>query len=197
MTIDQQLLNTYFSGPWRAGHRGIAQFELSGFSLINKLNEGEKVIDVGCGMNHFKDKWPDVTGIDPAFPEADYQLSIEEYASQYTDKYDVAFCLGSLNFGTPNDIETQIRAVTQLLKPKARIYWRCNPGLRDHDNKECNTVPFYNWSFLEQMRLADLFGFKIKDLRWDSHSNVYQSYQIQNGKASSIINRIYAEWVRG
>jgi SAM-dependent methyltransferase len=179
MTIDQQLLNTYFSGPWRDRHRGLEEFQYTGYRLVDKLKRGERVLDVGCGMNLFKDRWSEVTGIDPAFPEADYQLTINEYAEQYPEeKYDVAFCLGSINFGNFDDISNQITALLKVLKPAARIYWRCNPGLADHGNTECNSVPFFQWSFYQHAKLAELFGFCAIEIRWDYN------------------DRIYAEWVR-
>ena len=178
MTIDQQLLNTYFSGPWRTRHRGLEEFQYTGYALLDKLNKDDTVIDVGCGMNLFKGRWPDITGIDPAFPEADYQMSLEEFVTQNNKKYNVAFCLGSINFGSEDDIKHQLELLLQILNKNARIFWRCNPGLKDHGNQECNTVPFYPWSFLEQLRFADMFGFRVADIRWDTN------------------DRIYAEWVR-
>jgi hypothetical protein len=74
MTIDQQLLNTYFSTAWRNRNRDFGNYQFSGYSLIDKVQLGERVIDVGCGINPFKGHIPNLIGIDPAFPEADYQL---------------------------------------------------------------------------------------------------------------------------
>jgi ubiquinone/menaquinone biosynthesis C-methylase UbiE len=178
MTINQQLLNTYFSETWRTRNRGLEEFQYTGYALLDKLKQGEQVLDVGCGMNLFKGHWPNVIGIDPAFPEADYQITLEDYVTQNPNaKYDVAFCLGSINFGLFDDIYNQIGVLVRVLKPQARIYWRCNPGLTDHGNQECNSVPFFDWSFYHHAKLAELFGFRVKEIRWDNN------------------NRIYAEWI--
>lgn len=108
------------------------------------------------------------------------QLSLEDYAKQNNViRFDAAFCLGSINFGSVEDIEHQIGLVVQLLKTKnSRIYWRCNPGRKDHKNPDCESIDFYPWSFDDHHRLAEKFGFTVNELDWDSN------------------NRIYAEWVK-
>jgi hypothetical protein len=181
MTINQDELNNYFAGPWRNRMRGLEEFRYTGYSLIDKIQDGERVLDVGCGMNLFKNRIPNLIGIDPAFPEADVQVSLEEYAKEPpVIRFNVAFCLGSINFGTRADIEHQIDLlVNQLLRTKeSRIYWRTNPQQYDHGNQEQHSLPFYNWSFDEHHRLAEQFGFRVNDIQWDTR------------------NRIYAEWVQ-
>jgi len=180
MTINQQLLNTYFSTAWRNRNRNFGNYQFSGFGLIDKVQLGERVIDIGCGINPFKGHIPNLIGIDPAFPEADYQITLEDYVkTNNLIRFNVAFCLGSINFGNKDDIEYQISLIVKLLRKKcgSRIYWRCNPGRKDHGNTECEEIPFYDWSFDEHVRLADLFNFEITEMEWDTN------------------NRIYAEWV--
>lgn len=171
---NQDYLNFYFSKVWRGR---IDQYQFSGLALLDKVKPGEKVLDVGCGDNFFKDHIPTLTGIDPANAKADQQVSIENFVPDY--KFDVAFCLGSINFGNDDVILRQIRKVVSCLDQKnARIYWRCNPGQQDHGNAECKDIEFYPWTFERQIHYADYFGFKIMELRWDTN------------------NRIYAEWKR-
>jgi hypothetical protein len=147
--LDQHHLNNYFSGAWRNRNRDLDQYDKTGWVLINKIKPGESVIDVGCGSNPFKGKIANLIGFDPAFVEADIQCTLEEYVtSQKVGCYNVAFCLGSVNFGNVDNIEHQIKLVDSLLVGVgSRIYWRCNPGLADHGNSECDSIPFYNWSF--------------------------------------------------
>lgn len=177
---NQEQLNKYFSTIWRATQAGSNDYKYTGDYLITKINDGERVIDIGCGLNPYRGRIPNLIGIDPAFPEADFQLSLEDYAKQNNViRFDVAFCLGSINFGSVEDIEYQISLIVQLLKTKhSRIYWRCNPGRKDHKNVECQEIDFYPWSFDEHHRLAEKFGFIVSELEWDSN------------------NRIYAEWTK-
>ena len=176
MSINQTQLNFYFNNIWRNRNRSLDQYRFSGWALIDKVSPTEKVLDVGCGDNPFKGKIQNLIGIDPAFPEADFNCTIEEYASSTSELFDVAFCLGSINFGGVDEIEKQIASVIGLLKSGGRIYWRCNPGRKDHGNKDCESIDFYNWSIEEHVRLCDKFGCRLMECRWDTQ------------------NRLYAEW---
>ncbi len=170
--MKQTELNEYFSTLWNPN---IDQYQYSGWALIDKINLDETVIDVGCGPNLFKNKIINLIGIDPAFDQADYKTTIEGFQTE--KRFDVAFCLGSINFGDKLTIMNQIACVVNFLKPTARIYWRCNPGQADHGNEECKLIEFYPWTIEEHVKLSELFGFRLITCCWDN-------------------NRIYAEWSR-
>jgi hypothetical protein len=170
--MKQSELNNYFNTLWLPN---LQKYQYSGWQLIDKVSPSEHVLDVGCGPNLFKGKIPNLTGIDPAFVEADYQTTIEEF--QTDQRFDVAFCLGSINFGNKLTVMNQIACVVNHLKPTARIYWRCNPGIADHGNEACKMIEFYPWTLEEHVKLSELFGFKLTVACWDD-------------------NRIYAEWSR-
>lgn len=178
MTINQELLNTYFSTIWRDKHYDIGNYQFSGFGLIDRVQLGERVIDIGCGTNPFKGHIPNLIGIDPAFPEADYRLTLEDYIkSNSMIRYNVAFCLGSVDFGNQYDIEYQINLVVKLLRRKcgARIYWRSTPG-----NTEPSDILYYNWSFDEHTRLANLFNFEITEMEWDTNNTIFAEWIYKN-----------------
>lgn len=171
--MNQIGLNNYFSIHWR-GHLNTYQY--SGLSLAKKIKPDEWVLDVGCGINSFKPMIANLVGIDPAFVQADYQTTIEDFITD--QRFDVAFCLGSINFGTEKNILHQINCVVNLLQPNARIYWRVNPGLKDHGNVQCKEIDFFPWSKKLLKDYALKFDFKLVDIQDD------------------LNNRIYAEWVR-
>jgi len=171
--MDQHTLDKYFSTHW---HSNIDQYKYSGWALCNKIHLGESVLDVGCGTNPFKTRVANLIGIDPAFDSADYQCTIEQFRSNTL--FNVAFCLGSINFGSEQTILRQISHVVQLLTPHARIYWRCNPGRQDHGNEQCREIDFFSWTPDLLTQYAGQFGFGVADLQQDSN------------------NRLYCEWVR-
>lgn len=175
--MNQQDLNKYFSTTWRSN---LEQYKYSGYALLDKVNSSELVLDVGCGFNEFKQHIPNLVGIDPANDLADVKLPIEYFAADNSNhnKFDVAFCLGSINFGEHFNIVSQIASVVMCLKPQARIYWRCNPGRKDHGNTECESIDFYPWTIEKHVEFADAFKFRLDRACWDSN------------------NRIYAEWSR-
>lgn len=177
MTVDQNYLNQYFGNIWHKHSNPCKKDTKSGLQLIDKISKQETVIDVGCGTNPFKGVISNLIGVDPAFDQADYKCTIDEFETD--QKFDVALCLGSINFGDVVDIEKQITKVVSLLKPNGRIYWRCNPGRQDHPDQGCEDITFYPWSIEEHIRLTDKFGFKLVECCWE-----------QDGR------RIYAEWIR-
>ncbi len=172
LLMKQEDLNNYFSTVWKSD---IDQYQYSGWALVDKIQSNELVLDVGCGFNEFKPRISNLTGLDPANDRADVKLSIEEYSPPH--KFDVALCLGSINFGDKLTIMNQIACVVNCLNLTARIYWRCNPGYADHGNEACKNIEFYPWSIEEHVKLSELFRFKLMTCCWDG-------------------NRIYAEWIR-
>jgi hypothetical protein len=177
---NQSQLNQYFGSEWSGN---ISNQKFSGLALIDKILPGEKVIDIGCGYNFFRGKIPHLVGIDPANDEADIKVSIEDFTTD--DKFDVAFCLGSINFGEYEDIKTQVLKLNTLLTPTARIYWRTNPGLQDHDTDGCKSIIFFPWSEEWHHHFASMIGFTVTLVTWDVN--------IHTNKRS---DRLYAEWVR-
>jgi hypothetical protein len=175
--VNQEYLNYYFGNVWHQGSNPFERYEKSGKILLNKIQPEETVIDVGCGTNPFKDYISNLVGIDPAFDQADYKCTIEDFETD--KKFDVALCLGSINFGSREDIERQIKKVVSLLKPQARIYWRCNPGQQDHPSEECRKIDFFPWTLEEHVRLSAIHGFRLMECTWENDHR-----------------RLYAEWIR-
>jgi hypothetical protein len=171
--MDQQQLNEYFSTKWSSN---LNQYLYSGWNLISNIADNEWVLDVGCGPNPFKGKIKNLIGIDPAFDQADCKVTINEFKTN--QKFDVALCLGSINFGSEDKIISEISSVVNLLQQECRIYWRSNPGRKDHGNLECQQIDFFPWTFEIHKKFSDHFGFECVDLKWDSN------------------HRIYAEWLR-
>lgn len=147
--------------------------------MIDEIKDGERVLDVGCGVNPFKCHIRHLHGIDITDIGADEVVAIEDYelVHMYEDKFDVAFCLGSINFGDMDLIRTQVYRVSDALHDKARIYWRCNPGHRDHGNDRVGEVPFFNWTIQDHMMLAEETGFEVTEFMPDR-------------------NRMYVKWER-
>lgn len=178
---NQNLLNEYFSTKWRpnsnihtySGPNAIAQ----------KINPEEHVLDVGCGANPFKSLLPNVVGVDPAFKEADFRCTIEEFKTH--QRFDVATCLGSINFGTEETIRAQVSKVVSLLKPTARVYWRLNPGRKDHADPACEAVPFFPWTLELLEQLATEHGFRQENAQTESGASLGRD-----------VVRLYAEWHR-
>ena len=174
---DQEYLNDYFRHHWRPN---LDAHTHSGYEIIAaKLKPHEWLLDVGCGRTPFKHLRSNVIGIDPAFDEADFCVTIEEFHA--TKLFDVATCLGSLNFGDDAVISRQIAKMTSHLKPSSRVYWRLNPGRRDHASERCQGIPFYPWSHRRLQNFAELFDYRQCNEQIETNGRVV---------------RLYAEWIR-
>ena len=172
---NQKLLNNYFADVWKPSTSGFGE---TGFNLANEVKDDEWVLDVGCGYNPYKNLIKNLVGIDPANDAADHKEQIEFFDTD--QRFDVAFCLGSLNFGDKTVVEYQIGRIMRLMKPKSKIYWRCNPGNYDHNNQEQYQIQFYPWREVDHYLMAPQWGYRVEVCKRDSGSK----------------NRIYAVWVR-
>lgn len=174
---EKEWLIDYFTNHWPQSRKvGLDKFHWTGWRLIDEIKEGERVLDVGCGSNPFRGHIPLLTGIDITDIGSDIQVDIEDYKPK--EKFDVAFCLGSINFGDWNTIVNQICNLTRnCLKEESRIYWRCNPGNRDHGNDKVQDVPFFNWNINHHVMLTQLSGYKVTEFMPDN-------------------NRMYVKWER-
>lgn len=178
---NQSLLNEYFATKWKP-NSNIHTY--SGPSAIaQKIPRTAQVLDVGCGNNPFKALLPCVLGIDPAFDQADVKTTIEDFET--AQRFDVATCLGSINFGTEETIRKQVSKVVSLLRPHAVVYWRLNPGRKDHADAACEAVPFFPWTMEFLNELAAEHGFRQENAQTEAGSN--------SGKD---VVRLYAEWHR-
>lgn len=176
VAYDREWLKDYFTYDWPSSRTaGLDGYHWTGWRLIDEIQEGETVLDVGCGVNPFKRHIKNLHGIDITDIGSDEQVAIEDYKPK--TKFDVAFCLGSINFGDWDIITDQVQALSKCMKDKARIYWRCNPGHRDHGNDKVSDVPFFNWNIYHHVLLTRFTGWEITEFMPDQ-------------------NRMYVKWER-
>ena len=171
--MDRKTIVDYFGGPYLDKPENDPYIH-SEWLLLDKIHHESKVLDVGCGKNLFKQHFDFLIGIDPATEQADYCVFIEDFETKW--KFDAILCLGSINFGTYDDIVKQVACVVNLLEDGGTIYWRLNPGRNDHGIPESDTIDFFPWDMDTVLKIADLFDCKVMEMKWDSN------------------NRIYAEW---
>lgn len=177
--MSQKEINNYFQNHWYPNQKPdrFEQYEYSGNAILDKINPtSDYVLDVGCGKNPFKGKIANLIGIDPASPDADVKTTLESFYPR--QHFDVVLCLGSVNFGDIFQIKRQIIKISTMLKKNGRIFWRCNPGLHDHDSEEFKKLDVFPWTKDLHYTLALNFGYTVMDIRDDTQ------------------NRIYAEWVK-
>lgn len=167
-------LNNYFEFKWKPNYDNR---NLSGFSLMEKLSTEQSILDIGCGFNLFKEHFPkNLYGIDPANDAADERVSIEDFNS-VGNQWDVVLCLGSLNFGDESVVKPQVKKAVSLCKKGGMIFWRQNPGKKDHKWEGVDEIDFFPWSFDLNYEWAKEFNCKVLECCMDGR-------------------RIYSEWIK-
>ena len=170
--IDNEVLTKYFSKVWQPETK---KYKYSGLAIIDEVNamNPTAVIDIGCGYNEFKGKIQNLIGIDPYNHRADVKATVLEY--QVTDiKYDVAICLGSINFGSSDKIIKELTAAVNLVKDGGVLYFRVNPG-QQHTAPESQWINFYDWDPVFISNMAKQLNCELLAIRKD-------------------LNRIYFVW---
>ena len=139
--IDRAVLKNYFSKVWQPETK---KFKYSGLAIIDEVNamNPDNVIDIGCGYNEFKGKIKNLIGIDPYNDRADIDVHTLDYKPDI--KFDVAICLGSINFGSSDKILAELENVVSMVKSGGMLYFRVNPGIQ-HDKPAAKWINFYDW----------------------------------------------------
>lgn len=161
---DDRYLLWFFGEVWRPR---TDVYQWTGWRIaeeINKMNP-RNVLDVGCGYNPFKERIPNLTGIDPYNNCADYQVDILEYNVE-PGMHDHIIALGSINFNSREDIELRFAKVVELLAPGGHLWMRCNPGI---EHKKGPWVDIFPWSFEVAHELAKKYGLKLETLKKDQN----------------------------
>ena len=152
-------MNSYFNGIWKDTNYQF--FKYSGYSLVDYVNNQKpsSVLDVGCGYNRFKGKIKNLIGIDPYNESADIKVSIENYN---TVPYDIALCLGSINFGDEKTIDNQIDKLHTLWRSEA--IFRVNPGI---PHKGVDGIEWYKWTPEKIYSIAEQYKYGIECLQME------------------------------
>ena len=167
--IDRAVLKNYFGKVWQAETK---KFKYSGLAIIDEVNamNPDNVIDIGCGYNEFKGKIQNLTGIDPYNDRADISIHTLDYKSDV--EYDVAICLGSINFGSSDKILGELENVVSMVRSGGFLYFRVNPGIQ-HDKPAAKWINFYDWDPIFISNAAEYLKCDVLTLRQDDNDRFY------------------------
>jgi len=87
----------------------------------------DKIVDIGCGMNIWKQFYPNVCGIDPSHPSADIvDFFNEDFVARNKDAFESAFTIGGLIFSSLINLEHLMQMFIDVIKPGGRGYMSFN-----------------------------------------------------------------------
>ncbi len=167
--IDREVLSNYFSRVWQPETK---KYKYSGLSIIDEVNamNPNNVVDIGCGYNEFKGKISNLVGIDPYNDRADISVHTLDYKPDV--EFDVAICLGSINFGSSDKILNELENVVNMVKSGGFLYFRVNPGIQ-HDKPAAKWINFYDWDPIFISNAAEHLNCNVLTLRQDEGDRFY------------------------
>ena len=166
--LDTRYMNRFFGEVWQPE---TDKYQYSGWGLVDLINKTnpKAVLDFGCGYNPFKERIPNLVGIDPFNNQADFMVDILEFAVE-PETYDHIIVFGSLNFGDRSDIETRFAKLNELLMPGGRMYFRANPGNLWPKGPYVDIFP---WTFEVAYELAKTYGLELEKFKKDNGDRLY------------------------
>ncbi len=147
------------------------QYQYTGWGLVDEImkHSPKAVLDVGCGYNQFKPRIPNLVGIDKYNNSADFMVDILEYNVE-PNSYDAVIVLGSINFGSYQDVSKKFKKVFELTAPNGRVYVRANPG---ETHKNGTYIDVYPWDFDSVYRITKEHNVKLITLKKDNGNRLY------------------------
>jgi SAM-dependent methyltransferase len=153
---EEEMLKKHFTGVYVSN---IESLKYSGCNLVEEVNalQPRRVLDIGCGDNPFRDKIPNLYGIDKFNPNADRVVDFLEFDCE-DEFYDVVLALGSINFGSFHVIHASVEKVLRILAPSGLAIFRVNPGLSHPTDPE---MEYFPWDEVWISDFAKLFNVEV------------------------------------
>lgn len=171
-SVDKEFIKKYFGEYWISRTN---EYLYSNHSIAEKISDDEQVIDIGCGNNEFKPLIKNLLGIDIVNPRADIIIDFDDFETE--QRFDVALCLGIIQYGNRADIERQLQKLSQIIRPGGRVFWRTNTGVQDHKNDQVKLVPYYPWTKQAHTEFAKQFGFRCTFVTEDRYGRLYAEWE--------------------
>lgn len=164
--LDRRYLRRFFGEIWKPR---TGDYQFSGWGLVEEITKHNprNVLDVGCGYNQFKDRIPNLIGIDPNNDCADYMVDILEYRVP-GEQFDAIMALGSINFNDKTDVEERFAHCVDMLAPGGRFYIRANPGIQWPNGP---WVDIFAWSFAFVKELEKKYALTLETFKQDGFNS--------------------------
>jgi len=160
--LDRRYLRRFFGEIWKPR---TGDYQWTGWALVDEIkrHNPRSVLDVGCGYNQFKERLPNLIGIDPNNDCADYMVDVLDY-SVPGEQFDAIMALGSINFNSEQDVEQRFAHCVNMLAPGGRFYLRANPGVQWPNGP---WVDIFAWNFAFVKQLEKRYNLHLETFKQD------------------------------
>lgn len=181
--LDSKVLGGYFGnrGNWTPNNKKFGPSGQEAITASVNALEPDSVLDIGCGNNLLKKTIQNLWGIDPYNSHADEMVDIMDFKPE--KEYDVVLILGSINFGSEDEIYYKMLKAVSCCRVDGHIFLRVNPGLT-HKREGAQWIDFYEWSPEKLAQAATRCNCEMVELAQDRWSDGDQG------------QRYYAHWIR-
>lgn len=158
-----------------------------------------KILDMGCGVNAYKHRLANVTGVDPYRAEADI-ISTQKNFNPGNEKWDIILCFGPMNWYTYDEQYLNMCKLKECLSPTGVIFWSHVHNYEQIFQKDSHLsrtwihgsaetahrnssffyydrlwkyVWYFNWTEHSIKVLTDHCGLEIQQIDYD-HCNLYR-----------------------
>lgn len=164
--LDRRYLRRFFGEIWKPR---TGDYQWTGWAIVDEITKHKprNVLDVGCGYNQFKERIPNLIGIDPNNDCADYMVDILDYRVP-GEQFDAIIALGSINFNSREDVEQRFAHCVDLLAPGGRFYLRANPGQQWPNGP---WVDIFAWDFAFVKELEKRYNLRLETFKQDGFNS--------------------------
>ena len=181
--ITEKYFNTYWSPE--------SFKQISNQHIIDTVNRHspKSTLDIGCGLNSFKEKIPNLVGIDPYIDSwgPDQKTTLYEFHRDNSGKqFDAILALESINYGPYPKILQELEMVNNLLADDGHLYMRVNPGvpIRCPGFAMAELIEVFYWTKEFAYKLQTIYGWEIQEFVEDSTEEGRPVYYIHFHKES-------------
>lgn len=127
-----------------------------------------EIVDIGCGMNFFKNILPNVVGIDASGTDYDiFDFFDDEFSLNHTANYEYAFSIDALHFIPITNFYNRVLEFKNIIRPGGRGYLAMNCARMVEHTKRSDLLNLFGNTNPSKEQLAKYIDSEIRRLPID------------------------------
>jgi len=194
--VKKRKLSKFTTSRERYLHQDEILSSLSSFYFVNYIVENTKtypIIDVGCGMNLFKNIYP-IIGLDPVDTRADIKGIFNiDFVKKYRENFYSAIAINSLHFIPIWKIKNRIKLFSNIIKKDGLGYFTMNSKvlIQNTDKNFISKKKLYENNNLSEYIFNEIFELDniLELLHYEDHINTLNHFPNINGDIRIVFRK--------